>query len=246
MSPYIVENKTVLVTGAARRIGREIALAFARKGARVLAHFDRSRREAESLAREIREMGSEVALCRADLSRPKEAAALARKILKTEGAVDVLVNSASVFYPAPWKTLTERDWNVFLALHVKAPFFLAQSLAPAMKKRGAGRIINIADAGVSRGASRHLAYMVSKAALLSLTQGLAKALAPEVLVTAVCPGPVLAPEDYSRSDRRKDAAKTLVGRWGRPEDVAQAVLYLVESEYVTGSAHMVDGGMHLV
>lgn len=246
MSPFIVENKCVLVTGAARRIGREIALAFARKGARVLVHFYRSRREAESLAREIRKMGGEAALYRADLSHPGQAAALAKKILKREGAIDVLVNSASVFYPTPWKTLTDKDWDAFLALHVKAPFFLAQALAPAMKKKGAGRIVNIADAGVYRGASQHLAYMVSKAALLSLTQGLAKALAPEVLVTAVCPGPVLSPEGYSRSDRRKVERKTLVGRWGRPEDVAAAVVFLAESEYITGSAHAVDGGMTLV
>ncbi len=237
-----LKGKTVLVTGGAKRIGREIAMEFARRGVNVLIHYHRSEGKAESLAKTLQRMKVRCESFQANLFDQTETKEMARRILKRVGCVDVLVNNASVFYKTPFKEVRESDWDGFLSVHLKAPFFLAQALAPAMKKRGAGRIINIADWSGLRPGRDYLPYCVSKGALITMTEALAKILAPEVLVTAVCPGPVLAPIDLSRKERAGVAKKTLVGRWGDPKDVARMTVFLAEQDFVTGSYHLVDGG----
>lgn len=243
-----IEGKTVLVTGAAKRIGREIARAFAHRGARLLIHYNSSRKEAEALARELDDLsGSRSRLYRADLSNFSEIRRMGKKILKEVGGVDILVNNASIFFPTPFYSTTETEWDRFMAVNLKAPFFLSQNLAPAMKKKGKGRagvakIINIADWTGLHPRKDYLPYCVSKGGLILLTEGLAKALSPEVLVTAVCPGPTLPSPGFSRRQRAEIARTTLVGRWGSPEDVAKTVLFLAESDFVTGSCYTVDGG----
>jgi len=253
MSSPIAENadvglagKAVLVTGGSQRIGRAIALAFARKGSLVLIHYHRSGREARRLEREIVSEGGRARLYQADLSKSAQVRSLVRRIEKHTGGVDILINNAAVFYPTPFEKVVEREWDEYLALHVKAPFFLAQAFAPGMKRRGWGRIINIVDAGLSRPYVTYLLYGVSKTALLHMTQALAKQLAPEVLVTAVCPGPILAAENASQ--RQKDAVvrRSPLGRWGSPAEVARLAVFLAESDYATGSCYHVDGGMSLV
>ncbi len=241
-----LRGKTVLITGAAKRIGREIALAFARRGANIVIHYHRSQKEAEALALKIKSLRCRADLCRADLLKPREIKSMVASLLRKIGRIDILVNNASAFYRTPFAQVSERDWDLFFALHVKAPFALSQALAPAMKRRGEGRIINIADWSGLRPYRDYLPYCVSKGALITLTQGLAKTLAPEVRVTAVCPGPILPPTDLSRRERGAVARKTLVGRWGRPEDIAQMVVFLAEQDFVTGSVHLVDGGELLV
>jgi len=237
-----LKGKTVLVTGAAKRVGREIALCFARAGAHVLVHYRSSKKEAERLVEEIRSLKVKCYLFQADLSKISEIKRMTAAIRKKIGTVDILVNSASLFYRTKFEATTERDWDDFVAIHLKAPFFLAQFLAPAMKKKGGGRIINIADWSGLRPYRDYLPYCVSKGGVITMTQALAKTLAPEVLVTAVCPGPVFPPPDLTQREKEDVARKTLVGHWGKPEDVARMVVFLAESDFITGSYHLVDGG----
>lgn len=181
----------------------------------------------------------------ADLLKVRQVKALAAKVLKDVGIIDVLVNNASLFYATPFLKVTEKDWDDFFGIHVKAPFFLAQILGAAMKKRRSGRIINIADWSGLRPYRDYLPYCVSKGALITMTQALAKTLAPEVLVTAVCPGPILPPSDLKPNEKKETARKTLIGRWGDPKDIARMVVFLAEQDFVTGSYHLVDGGEFL-
>jgi pteridine reductase len=240
-----LKGKTVLVTGAAKRVGHEIALAFAGRGANLLIHFRSSKKEAEALAKKVRAMGCQARIYRADLLKVRELKTLAAGILQDVRTVDVLVNNASLFHATPFPSVTENDWDDFLGIHVKAPFFLAQAFGAAMKKKGAGRIINIGDWSGLRPGKNYLPYCVSKGALITMTAALAKTLAPEVLVTAVCPGPVVPPADLGRKGRADVAKKTLVGRWGAPKDVAKMAVFLAEQDFVTGSYHLVDGGESL-
>ncbi|MBI3540633.1 MAG: SDR family NAD(P)-dependent oxidoreductase [Deltaproteobacteria bacterium] len=240
-----LKGKIVLITGGAKRIGAEMAEQFAEKGADVLIHCRHSRKEADLLAKKIRKYGVKSHVYSADLSQIPDVKKMTQQILKDVGPVDVLVNNASLFYRTPFEKISEKNWDDFLSIHIKAPFFLAQALAPAMKKKGAGRIINIADWSGLRPYQNYLPYCVSKGGLITLTQALAKALAPEVLVTAVCPGPILPPEDLSPQEKAHVAKKTLIGKWGCSEDIARMVVFLAEQDFVTGSYHLVDGGESL-
>lgn len=235
-----LKGKNVLVTGGAKRVGRAICLAFAARGARVLIHCHRSRKEAYEFARKLGQGRDTVFM--ADLSRKSGCDRLAAAAVARWGAVDVLVNNASVFYPTPMEKISEKDWDLYNAVHVKAPFFLSRALAKGMKKKGEGRIVNLAEWMERRPSETYFVYGVTKAALVQLTQALAKTLAPEVLVSAVCPGPVLAAEGFTTAQKRKLAKRIPLKRWGTPEDVARAVVFLAESDYVTGSPVIVDGG----
>lgn len=238
-------GKTVLVTGGALRIGRAIVLAFARRGANVLVHYHNSKKEAEDLVREIRRLGVEGQGFAANLSKLVEINRMTEQILKKRVGVDILINNASTFYPTPFGRTLEGEWQDILDVNLKAPYFLSQALAPSMKKKGEGRIINISDISASKPYRDCLPYSLSKSALITLTEGLAKTLAPEILVTAICPGPILAPPGYSAAQKRAIANKTLVGHWGRPEDVAGMVICLAESDFMTGECLRVDGGQFL-
>ncbi len=237
-----LKEKTVLVTGGAKRIGRVIAKSFAEKGSNLVIHYNSSESEAKKLIQEIKEMKVEVVGYQADLSKYAELKGMTRKILADLGGVDVIVNSASAFFKTPLPMTTEAEWDQLLAVNLKAPFFLSQHLAPPMKTKGEGRIINIADWAGLKPYKDYLPYCISKAGLIAMTQGLAKTLAPEILVTAVCPGPVLPPPDFSEEEKRKIAKQTLVGRWGNPEDIAKMVVFLAESDFITGHYYLVEGG----
>jgi pteridine reductase len=241
-----LQGKTVLVTGAAKRVGREIAKGFAKKGAHLLIHYYHSKKEAEELARELRENRVSAKIYSANLLNLTELQNMTDKILRGVGTVDVLVNNASLFYPTPFETTTEEQWNQFMDIHLKAPFFLSQAFAPGMKKKGEGRIIHISDWSGLRPYKEYLPYCTSKGALLPLTQGLAKVLAPEILVNAVFPGPILPSPDFTDEEKQKIAKKTLLNRWGTPEDIVRTVLFLAESDFVTGCTYHVDGGESLI
>ena len=170
---------------------------------------------------------------------------MGEEILRQGLSVDILVNNASVFYPTPFESTVETEWDHFMSVNLKAPFFLAQIFAPGMKKKGQGRIINIADWGGLKPYKDYVPYCVSKGALITLTQGLAKSLAPEILVNAVCPGPIIPPPDFTEKQKEGVARKTLVGRWGDPEDVARTAVFLAESDFITGQYILVEGGESL-
>jgi len=165
------------------------------------------------------------------------------QVLAAFGRIDVLVNCASVFYRKPLEELTEHDWDVNLDTNLKAPFFLAKFAGAAMRRQGAGKIVNIGDWAGIRPYNNYLPYTVSKAGLIGLTRALAKALAPQVQVNCVALGPVMPPEDYDAAEIERLKQATLTKTLGSPEEVARAVLYLCEgTDFATGSTLMLDGG----
>ena len=238
-----LQGKVVLVTGAARRVGRVIALAFAAKGARVAAHYHTSASEARRLVEGVKSLsGAEAEAFRANLLEASAPQKLADAVARRFGGIDVLVNSASLYERTPFALATPDDWDRQMAVNARAPYFLAQACAPWLK-RSEGLVINIADWAAHRPYADYGPYCASKAALLCANKLLAKSLAPEVRVNAILPGPVLAPEAMSEWERKKVADATLLKRLGTPEAVARACLFLAESgDYSTGAELTVDGG----
>jgi NAD(P)-dependent dehydrogenase (short-subunit alcohol dehydrogenase family) len=242
-----LRGRAALVTGAARRVGRAIALALAGRGADVVLHYNTSSSEVRAAAEGVERLGRRAVTFRADLARPEEVEALADRAVQQFGAIDVLVNSAALFYRTPLEKLTWEEWEQFLRVNLTGPFLLAKRLGLLMKQRGEGKVVNIADIAGIRPWAEFLPYCVSKGALITLTQGLAKALAPEVQVNAVAPGSVLLPEEYGDKEREAIVRATPLKRIGDPSDVAQTVLFLVEGpDFITGQVVVVDGGRSLV
>lgn len=236
-------GRWALVTGAAKRVGRAIALELAARGANVVVHYNHSAAEAEGTTRALEALGVRALAVRADLARPEEVIALAREAEAQTGGIGVLVNNASNYLRVPFDDLSEEVWDASLDVNLKAPFLLAWQLGRAMRTRGEGRIVNLADWAGERPYNDYLPYCVSKAGIIALTKGLAKALAPTVLVNAVAPGPVLPPEGLSEREREAIMRATPLRRIGTPEDVARCVRFLAtEADFTTGAVYLVDGG----
>lgn len=246
-----LQGKTVLITGAAKRLGRETALLLARRGAALILHCNRSLREALTLQKEIKALGAEAWVVRQefDLKQGRVDAAvrgLASKVSKECPPVDILINNAPIFYPTPLEKISEKDWDSFQTVNLKVPFFLAREFGMQMKKRKQGKIINLVDWTGWRPDPNYLPYAVSKAGLMALTEGLAKALAPHVQVNGIAPGPILKAKGMTPAGEKKAAGKTLLGRFGKPEDIAEAVRFLCEkADYITGVCLPVDGGCRI-
>ena len=238
-----LRGRAALVTGAARRVGQAIALAMADRGMDIAVHYNRSASEARATVEAIERLGRRAVAVRADLAQEEEVEALADRAVQAFGKIDVLVNSAALFYRTPLEKLTAQDWEQFLRVNLTGPFLLARRLGLQMRRRGEGKIVNVADvAGIAPWAD-FLPYSVSKGALITVTQGLAKALAPEVQVNAVAPGTVLLPEEYGDKEREAIVRATPLKRIGDPVDVAKTVLFLLEgSDFITGQVIVVDGG----
>lgn len=237
-------RRRVLVTGGAVRVGRAISLALGRAGYRVAVHYRSSRSEAARTVRDLKALGARPLAFRADLSRPDEIRGLFVEVDRQLGGIDLLVNSAAIFPRQEALEVTVTDWDRVFAVNARAPFLCAQEAARRMGDGGS--IINITDTGSSEAWPAFVPYVATKAALTSLTRGLARAWAPGIRVNAVAPGPVLLPESESTPESvAAAAARTVVGRIGSPDDVAQAVLYLDRASYVTGETIRVDGGHHL-
>ncbi len=262
------EAPRALVTGGAVRVGRAIALALGRAGYSVALHYHASAEAAESAAAAIRDEAvragprdeaedadraepadrTEPAMAlplQADLSKPEEVRRLFQRIEDAWGRLDLLVNNAAVFPRARPGEVRVADWDHVFAVNLRAPFLCAREAARLMGEAG-GAIVNIADVAAFEAWPAYAPYAASKAGLVSLTRSLARAWAPRVRVNAVAPGAVLLPEGTDQEARRAAAGRAALGRVGRPEDVARAVLYLAEAEYVTGDVLRVDGGAHLL
>ena len=237
-----LRGKTALVTGAGKRIGRALALRLAGLGCHIVVHYRHSEREALEAAETIRQLDVEALLVQADLSKVEEARRAAREAIEWKGALPILVNSAANFGRAPLDQVQPEDWDFALETNLLGPFWLSQALGPQMVSLGEGKIINIADISWRAPWPTRIPYCVSKAGLVSLTMGLAKAFAPAVQVNAIGPGPVLFPEEYTPEQREAVIRKTLLKRQGSPEDIADAVEFLCRCDYVTGVFLPVDGG----
>jgi NAD(P)-dependent dehydrogenase (short-subunit alcohol dehydrogenase family) len=234
-----LRGRKALVTGAALRVGREIALELARGGADILLHYRSSARAAEGTAEEIRALGVRVDLVRGDQGQPADV----ERIIAECGEADLLVNSASIFPRTPLGEITAERWDEIFAVNLRGPFLLAQGIGLAMRERGSGVVVNIADWAGYRPYRGYLPYCISKAGVIAMTSGLARSLAPEVRVNAVAPGPVMLPEDMSEEERGTVLRQTPLRREGSPTDVAKAVRFLAEgSDFTTGAVLTVDGG----
>lgn len=238
-----MQEKVALVTGSAKRIGRAVANALADRGVHQAVHYRTSKTEAEDAVELFRVLGVEAESFQADLSQVKEVEALASEVLKRFGRLDILVNNASVFFPSPLGEVTDLQWDTLINTNLKGPFFLAQKVGLAMKAAVGGTIINIGDWAAERPYAGYLPYCISKAGVVAMTKGLAKALAPEVRVNCINPGPVMLPEDLSEAEKEEVMRKTPLQRTGSPADIANAVVFLCEgTDFMTGAVITVDGG----
>jgi NAD(P)-dependent dehydrogenase (short-subunit alcohol dehydrogenase family) len=233
-------GKTVLVTGAAKRIGREIALALARRGANIIVHHRTSAAAARQVVAEIERLGVHALAVRADQTDARQVQRAVQQGRQRFGEIHVLINSAAVYERTPFATLTERDWDFHLDANLKGPFLFAREVGQGMRR---GHIINFADWAGWRPYRHYLPYCVSKAGVIALTKALAKELAPRVQVNAIAPGPVLLPADVTPRERRAIVRATLLKRLGTPQDIVNAVLFLLEGgDFITGHTLVVDGG----
>lgn len=235
-------GKTALITGGAVRVGKAITLALARAGANVIINYHSSAQAAEATAAEARALGVQALLAQADIADAVQVEKMIELAEKRLGGVDILVNSASLYLQTPFPSADHSGWRRVTGIGVNGPYYCANAAAPGMLQRGQGVIINITDLSAFEPWPDFIAHSVSKAAIMALTRQLALELAPAVRVNAVAPGPVLPPEDYSPERIARTADKTLLERWGSPDDVAEAVLYFVRADYVTGNILFIDGG----
>jgi len=238
-----LKGKTVLVTGAAKRVGREIALALARRGANIALHYNTSQAEAEKTAGDIRALGVRVELFQAELAEDSAIESMVSGVLAKFGRLDGLVNNAAVFFKTPFDTLTADDWDRTMSVNLRAVFLCSVHAGRAMLEGDGGVIVSIADWAGERPYRDYVPYCVSKAGVIALTKGLAKTLAPKIRVNCIGPGPVLTPADLSAEEAAEIMARTPMKRHGSPADVAAAVVYLFEgSDFITGTFLPVDGG----
>jgi len=236
------EGQVALVTGAARRIGRAIALKLADQGADIVIHYRRSKTEAEQVASEISATGRRAIACPAELTEKRELAKLFAAVEKAFGRLDILVNNAGMFSPARIDEMTEEQWDTMLDSNLKAQFMCAQAVVPLMRRNGRGRIINLSSIGGILAWPKYTHYCVSKAGVIMLTRCLARALAPEITVNCVAPGTITFPDELPDSDYIKRAP---LGKTGQGEDIAAAVAFLAASDFITGQVIVVDGGRTL-
>jgi NAD(P)-dependent dehydrogenase (short-subunit alcohol dehydrogenase family) len=241
-----IEGKVALITGSAKRIGKMVAIDLAKRGARTAIHYRSSRSEAEETLKVIRSAGGDGATFQADLADIPAIEKMFRDIRTSFGGLDILVNNASTFRPSTAPQTTAAEWEAEMNANARAPFFVAQQAASLMLARGQGKIINIADVAGEVIWPGYFAYSVSKAALIAVNRGLAKSYAPHIQVNAIAPGPILFPEHYTDEQKKAAIEKTLLKREGNPQDIVNAVVFLIENDYITGDLIHVDGGRHLL
>jgi NAD(P)-dependent dehydrogenase (short-subunit alcohol dehydrogenase family) len=243
-----LEHRVVLITGP-RRIGAEVAKRVAARGADVALSYNQSRTEAEAAAAGIRAMGRRAVSIQADLSKGPGCRHLIDETVRRLGRLDVLVNMASLYVATPFDELDEAAWDRGLAVDLKAAFLCARAAVPHLRAAGGGRIINVADWLPASGRVRYkgfLPYYVAKSGVIALTEALALELAAdEILVNAVAPGPILAPPDTAAEEVKAVEQATPLGRWGGEAEIVKAVIFLIDTDFVTGEVIRVDGGRHL-
>ena len=240
-----ISGKIALVTGGAKRVGKAIVQALAARGCHLVVHYHRSQAQAQETVRDLRAAGHRALAVQADITKEDQVEAMIEAATAHFGRIDILVNNAALFYRTPLDTLTIEDWERVMDVNLTGTFLCAHKIGLRMREWGWGHIINIADVAGERPWADYIPYSVSKACVLTFTQGLAMELAPQVMVNAVIPGPVLFQEDTPDSVRQREIDKTLVKRAGSPQDVAQVVVFVAESDYSTGASFHVDGGRSL-
>lgn len=239
---------SILITGAAKRIGKAIACALGSEGRRVAVHYCDSRSEAEKTVREIEEAGGEAAAFSADLRKESQIHRLVADVEKKFGVIDVLINNAAVYGTPELAGKTEGSiFDDYIAVNLRAPYLLSALIGAKMKRGRGGKIVNIVDWTGHRPDPRMIPYSISKGGLVTMTHALALALAPKVLVNGVAPGAILPPSRRGKGNIAGAIARTPLRRQGSPADIVEAVRFLVDKgDYMTGNVLFVDGGRFLV
>jgi NAD(P)-dependent dehydrogenase (short-subunit alcohol dehydrogenase family) len=236
----------ILVTGAAKRLGRAIVLDLAAAGWNIALHYHGSADDAQKTADEARAFGVKVATLKADLSKEAETAALVGLAAQQIGPLTALINSASLFESDDWRSASRASWDAHMETNLRAPFLLSQTFAQQLPAGAKGNIINIVDQRVLKPTPQFLSYSLSKAGLYWLTTTLAQGMGPNIRVNAVGPGPTIKNERQSDADFARQRDATVLGRGAEPADIAAAIRYLLSAEAVTGQMIAVDGGQHLI
>jgi NAD(P)-dependent dehydrogenase (short-subunit alcohol dehydrogenase family) len=239
-------KKSVLVTGAAKRLGRAIALHLAEAGWSVAVHYNSSQAEAEETVAALHQKGVHAAAINADLTMEDDTERLIERAREAVGPLTALVNNASVFENDSIATMTRQSWDKHMEANLRAPLVLSRNFAEQLPKDAEGAIVNLLDQRLLKPAPQFLSYGVSRAGLGWLTVTLAQALAPRIRVNGVAPGPTLRNDRQSEAHFKRQQESTILGRGAAPDDVARAVRYLIEARAVTGQMIAVDGGQHLI
>ncbi len=242
-----IQDKNALITGT-RRIGAVVARVLAEHGANVALVYHRSQAEALTTAQAVLQLGKKAVAVQADISKAQDVRSLVDQVIQGLGGVDILINAASSYHSTPIEQMTEADWNVELDSNLKSVFLCSQAVVASMRARGGGRIVNFADWIAASGRPRYkgyLAYYVSKKGVIGLTEALALELAPEILVNAIAPGPILPPPGLTEAENLEVLNATPLGRWGGELEIAKIVISLIESDFITGECIRVDGGRHV-
>jgi NAD(P)-dependent dehydrogenase (short-subunit alcohol dehydrogenase family) len=243
-----LSGRAALITGG-KRIGAVVATELARRGANVALVYHHSRTEAEETADAVRALGREATVLQGDLTQPEACDSVVDDTVDAFGRLDILVNMASIYRATPLDDLTVADWDAQLATDLRAAWLCARAAVPHMRRLRGGRIINFSDWVARSGRPRYpgyLAYYVAKAGVIALTEALALELAADqILVNAIAPGPIVAPEGSTDEEFAMVERATPLGRWGGEIEIAKAVLALIDSDFITGETIRVDGGRHV-
>ena len=240
-------NKTIFITGAAKRIGKEIALTFKELGWNIIIHYNSSKKDADDLADQInKDNPNSAKTVQGNLDIKEDVQRILSEVSETFPSIDVLVNNASTFYPTPIDEISEDHWERLIGSNLKGPLFLIQGLKEQLKS-SKGSIINITDTNLSKGVPNFSIYSAAKAGLEAITKGLARELAPDIKVNAIAPGAMLEPPDVTWTEEQKNKVieNIPLNRMGSEKDIADAVSFLARSEYITGQIIKVDGGRSL-
>lgn len=240
-----LKNKTIILTGAAR-IGKSVAQILGSKGANLVVTYLNSKHEAKFICEECQVAGSKVIAVKTDLSQSSEIKNLIKATKNEFGKIDGLIHMAAIYEKTPWQDLTETVWDKNLNIIAKSAFLLGKLVGDELLKNPGeikGKIITITDWSVlNQPYKDYLPYNVAKTAVIGLTKSLAKELAPHILVNSIAPGPILKPNNLTEAENREVLKNTPLARWGGAEEIAKAVLYLLEADFVTGQILYVDGG----
>ena len=239
-----LRDRVAIVTGGGRRVGKALALALAKRGAVVAVHYNTSETGAREVVASLGESGGRAEAFGADLTHPDAPAELVARVVGRFGSLDVLVNSAAIMERTPFGETSAAQFERIIALNLRAPYFLAQAAAPHLRK-SRGAIVNIADLAAFETWPGYIPHGVSKSGIVYLTKALARVLAPDVRVNGIAPGTVLLPDDWTKDDEARLNETTPLKRQGSPDDVAAAMLFLLDADYITGETIIVDGGRHV-
>ena len=240
-------KKTIFITGAAKRIGKEIALCFSEMGWNIIIHYNSSKNDAQVLADEINGTNPDSAITvQGNLDVKEDVKKVINEVRDAFPTIDLLINNASTFYPTPIEDISEEHWDKLVGSNLKGPLFLIKGLKDKLKE-SKGSIINITDTNLSKGVANYSIYSAAKAGLESITKGLARELAPDIKVNAIAPGAMLEPPDVTWTEEQKNKVISSIplNRMGSEKDISEAVKFLAKSNYITGQIIKVDGGRSL-